>query len=708
MNRTIKRSLVRQQDQSDCGAACLCSVIKYYGGSETILKLRELSGTDSQGATLLGLKHAALAVGLDAEGYESDITGLIEHNKPAILHVIKDQLEHFVVFYRYENNLFLIGDPAQGLSYYTRNDLETLWQSHYCLVAEPNTQFKTNATSRTEKMQWFRRLLKDDVNILLSSVILGIVLAVLSMATAVFSQKLIDTIIPSNTLHKLFTAIAFLLFLLILQTVLNYFRGRLLLQQNKDFNSRIVAFFYNSLLFLPKPFFDTRELGDMIARLNDSARIQRVIAQIVGSLFIDLITVVVAFVVIFSYSATIAAIVACFVPLYFLVIGLQTSKIRQLQHNVMSHYAQSESFYMNTIKGINDVKTHNQQRMFSQCGQTIYTRFQDQVFVLGNTQLNLSFVYGLLGIFFTGMVLMVGGTAVMGGQLTLGAFMASFGLVSMLIPAVLNLALMSIALNEATVAFDRMYEFSGATAENMNDGLAIDEIASLSLQHIKFRFPGRKALLEDVNFSVTKGEIVALTGECGGGKSTVAQLIERFYTPESGILKINETINLTTINLRQWRQLVGYVPQNPHIFNGAILDNLLFDNNELNINNLTDFLERHQLTSFFEQFPMGIHTLVGEKGLNLSGGQIQIVSLIRTLIRRPQLLILDEICSAMDSKTEQMVLQLLRTMKQSTAILFITHRLYMLDGFADRVLRMEHGVIAELSESGFAGYENNE
>ncbi len=196
--KELEKTLVVQHDQSDCGVACLLSLIQLYKGANSLENLRRLSGTDKQGTTLLGLYQAAEKVGFKAEGSEATIEQLIEHGKPVILHVIiEEKLQHYVICYGYKNNHFLIGDPAKGVSLYSREALAKIWQSKICLTLSPTEKFVLKKSDNQARQKWLFHLIKEDRRLLVGSVILGAVIAVLGMAMAIFSQKLVDTILPA-------------------------------------------------------------------------------------------------------------------------------------------------------------------------------------------------------------------------------------------------------------------------------------------------------------------------------------------------------------------------------------------------------------------------------------------------------------------------------------------------------------------------------
>lgn len=159
--KLITNTHILQQDQSDCGVACLLSLIQYYEGDNALEKLRELSGTTRQGTTLLGLYQAANQLGFEASGNEADIQALIDHKEPLILHVvIENRLQHYVVCYGFENDKFIIGDPAKGIINYTKEDLSKIWKSKTCLTLKPSNNFVKASETKKSKKDWFINLLK--------------------------------------------------------------------------------------------------------------------------------------------------------------------------------------------------------------------------------------------------------------------------------------------------------------------------------------------------------------------------------------------------------------------------------------------------------------------------------------------------------------------------------------------------------------------
>ncbi|MDV3725502.1 peptidase C39 [Elizabethkingia anophelis] len=697
-NKHLSKTFTLQKDQADCGIACLLSLIRYYGGNATVESLREKSGTSKQGTTLLGLYQAANSIGFDAEGCEADIKALVEHGEPVILHVIMDEkYEHYVVCYYYENNKFCIGDPARGIIYWSKEELEQYWRTKTCLTLKPNTDFiKTEYTNKAKK-EWLFNLLKKDQEAIYTIIVLGVVLTLLGMSMSIFSQKLIDDILPQRKLKVLMLSIAFLGFLLFARVAIQALRELYIIKQNKSFNERINYSFFSSLLHLPKVFFDTRKIGDFVARLNDTQRIQNVIKQLITATTVDILSVFISLGFLFFYSWKLAVICLILSPIIFYIIFSFNKRIIESQQEVMQAYSQNEANYIDSIRGIEVIKNFSRQDIFLKRNQNIFGLFQSKIYELGRLNLRISLTSGLVLVVFLLLILAFSSYHVLNNNIKIGELMAIIGISSSLLASITNLALVSIPIQEAKVAFDRMFEYSSIKPEAI-DGIALDQINSINIQGIDFRYNGRSKLLEDVYLVLEKGKITTLLGESGNGKTTLAEILQKNYKPEAGNIIINGEYNLEEISLSSWRYLIGIVPQNIQLFNGSVAQNIVLDEqiNEERLNSLvTDF----GFAKFISSLPQGWGTLVGEEGINLSGGQKQLLGWMRALYHNPEFLILDEPTSSLDKETRSFIYSLISKLKSKKVIFIISHYIEDLQNISDNIIVLCDKTIKSLNES---------
>lgn len=710
-----------QQDQCDCGVTCLRNILNYYKAEVSLEKLREWSGTGRQGTSLLGLHQAAGQAGFVAQGAKAGgVADLRSVEHPCILHVSPDGvLQHYVVYYPHEGKqgiLYLIGDPSRGLVYLTPEELTKIWPSQTLLLLEPGKRLEEWQQQRKKKMHWLWQTLKEDVHLLYVALALGAICSLLNLSTAIFSQQLVDQILPGRHLPALYIGLGSLGLLLILKGVFSFLRQDLLIRQGYGFNLRITSRFYRSILYLHKSFFDHRQIGDLTARLNDSLRIQQAVSYILGDMAIQTLLLFITMGFLFVYCWPIALACIAMIPIVFGIVRFFQQDIVRGQRDVMIAHARNESNYVDSIRGMHTIKAMNRQPLFAATAEGFFRQFQDAVMKLGKTRIRFNFLLEIVTSLFLLTVIGWASLKVMHGTLHMGGLIAIIQLSGMLMSTVVSVALTNLQVQEAGVALDRLYEFTmlepefqppvapGAIIRQLNSeprramvdrpqkegGVpALEPFRHLTIEKMGFRFPGRKLLLKDISLDLKRGEIVALAGESGQGKSTLLQVLQKFYPHDGGIVRYNGQ-ELAGIDTLAWRNLIGVVPQDIAVFSGALIANLALDP-LTDADRLVAFCREYGFDRYFEQLPQSWLTMLGEGGVALSGGQRQLLALARCLYAGPQLLLLDEPTAAMDAATEQFVIGVLRRYRQNGGILIISHK-DSLTQLADRVYLLRDGV----------------
>ena len=689
----LNKNFTLQSGQSDCGPACVASIVQFHGGSFSLDQIRRLTGNTKTGTKLLGLYQGAKQLGFDVVGMEADeIHNLKELDQPAILHLIlENRIQHYVVFYGFEGDQLIIGDPSSGVGLWSQEQLEQVWQAKSLLKLELSIGFKKvgdQPKKYTQLIHW----IKEDTNILTASLFLGIMVAIFSLATAIFSQKLIDVILPTKEITKLIVGLVLFGLVLLFKVGLGLVRSTFLITQSREFNKRMIDSFFSSLLRLPKPFFDSKKVGEMIARMNDTRRIQLAVSNLAGNMVIEGLVVIVAMVGVFAYSWQIGLAIAAVLPIYLFILRKLNQKVISAQREVMKKYALNEGNYIDVISGISEIKSTGTTNLFHKSTTFFYQVFQDSLFNLGKIQIKFNFRTELAGILLMISVISFSSHLVTTNQLSLGVMMAVLSLAGLIGPSLTRIALFNIQLQEAEVAFNRMQEFSTLETEK-NQGEVLKGINCIEIDSLSFNFPGSLPLLKNVNIRLERGKITALLGESGAGKSTILQLLQRFYEPTSGNI-LADGLDIEMLKLDEYRKGIGVVPQDIKIFNNYLLFNIALSEDLKELEQVPMWCQEHGFDKFFQRFPQGYMTLLGEEGVNISGGQKQMVGLARVLYRSPSVLLIDEGTSAMDGKTEQFVLNMIQRIKSEMAVLMVTHRKKVAQQ-SDNVYILENGVITE-------------
>lgn len=701
LNKTeISKQFVKQHGEYSCGLACLASIVNYYGGSISQSELMQSSGTTLNGTSMLGLYQSANKIGLEAKGFEAEITHLKELKEPVILHVLVDgNREHFIVCYGYQDK-FLIGDPGWGVTEYGETELEAIWKSKTLLQLKPTEKFVKNAGIANEKWLWFKEMIHEDIPILVVSAFVGIIVAILGLSTAIYSQKLIDEYLPDKNLEKIYIGLGLLACLLLVRSALSYVRGILMVRQSRDLNERVISNFINKILYLPQTFFNGHSTGDFIARMNDAQRIQRTVSLITGTIIIEFLVIIISSIYVFYLSSFIGLVSLSSVVFFLLLAWKYHKKIVDKQREVMAAYASNESNYVDTLQGNATIKSFGKEGTFIDRLTVVYEIFQGKIYELGNLGNSYGFFTGSVSGIYIVLIFLVGINMVLKNELQLGEFVAVLSVGGSLVPSLANLTVSNIQIQEAKVAFDRMHEFVKEETENINSETELltedSTINKIDIIDLRFRFPGRKPILERVNLNLSKGKIVALYGEVGSGKSTLVDVLQGFYNFEQGEILIDGT-DIHQISIKELRSKIAVVPQKEKIFNSTVIDNICLSNNQNELQEAVDLCQKEGFDYYIEKFQQGYLTLTGENGVNLSGGQRQLISLARALYKKPEFLILDEATAAMDTETENFVFNLLKK-RTDLGSLIITHRKELIKK-ADVIYQIENNEVSLASVS---------
>ncbi|MCH8255245.1 MAG: hypothetical protein IID06_07840, partial [Gemmatimonadetes bacterium] len=419
--------VVRQYDRTDCGPAALLSVLKFWGGDASLVAVRELAFTDTNGTTLLALLRAAERLGFRASGASGDYDELGTVALPCVAHVVMDGiLPHYVVVYRVGAKGVLLGDPARGIVRMRRSDFLAIWVTRSVLLLSPTKELHHSPAPHW--VRWIVSYFRRQGAWVAQSVFLGVAYTVLGLLTAVFVQLLIDRFIPERRASAVVATGIFLLGVQVLRAGVGYIRRRVLLELNRRVSTAVAADSVGHLFKLPTRFFESRRTGDITARLNDSVRIQAAVLGIVGSTVVDVLVVVGSMTFLFVLTPELGWIALATVPLYVTMLSLVTRRIQSEQHEAMQSYAQVEASYIDGLTSIEAIRSFNSGGVFAALIGKLYGRFQERVARLGKTQARVGLYAELAGGLLVMTALTAGAMLVIGGSITLGQMMAAYSL----------------------------------------------------------------------------------------------------------------------------------------------------------------------------------------------------------------------------------------------------------------------------------------
>lgn len=694
-----KYHCIKQHDIKDCGAACLATISKQYGLKIPISKIREKAGTDKDGTSAYGVIKAAEALGFTAKGVRVSKPEDIfeEFPKPAIAHVVIDgTLLHYVVIHKVTKEEILVADPGKGIVKYKPEEFYKIWTGVLLLIVPAPTFEKGDETKGLFQRFW--GLMKVQKNLLINIFISSILITILGIIGSFYFKFLIDDILPNNLNNSLLVISLAMIGLAVFRIITEFFRSLLLIHMSQNIDIPLLLGYYNHVIDLPMNFFGTRKVGEIISRFNDGTKIRDAISSATLTLMIDTVMAIAGGVILYMQSSKMFML--CFIPisLYLVLVFIFKKNIENVNRDVMENNSKLTSYLVESIEGIETVKAFNGERKVNLETEKKFVKFIKSAFkysYINNLQGSLkNTVKAVFGI----SILWLGAYLALKGEITIGVLISFNALLAYFIEPIERMINLQPQLQSAMVAADRLGEILDLEKEK-----AIDEdkkinpstlLGDITFKNVDFRYGTRQLVLKNINMDIKKGEKIALVGESGSGKTTIAKLLMSFYNIEKGEVVVNN-YNIKDINKEALRDKMSYISQDSFFFSGTIKENLQFANEEASYEELIDACKKSQLHDYINELPLRYETLLEEKGANLSGGQRQRLSIARALLKKPEILIMDEATSNLDSITEKAIERTIEECTKNVTTIIIAHRLSTIMR-CDRIYVMEKGEVIEV------------
>lgn len=688
---------IKQQDMKDCGAACLATITQQYGLKYPISKIREIAGTDNQGTNAYGVIKAAEKLGFTAKGVKGNQEAFFgEFPLPAIAHVVIDQkLLHYVVIHKISKKEVLIADPAKGLVKYTPEKFFEIWTGILILMV-PTPQFQKGNHTKGLFSRFFG-LLFPQKRMLLGIFLASILYTILGILAAFYFQFLLDEILPYGLQKSLHILSIGIIVLYLFQILLNAFRSHLLIFLSQKLDISLILGYYHHVLKLPMSFFGARKTGEIISRLMDASKVRDAISSATLTIMIDIIMVVAGGIILYSQSSMLFGVTILLVPLYIALVWGFHKPFDKLNREQMEKNAQLTSYIVESIDGIETVKAYHAEMKVNFETERKFVGFLKSVFKFGifnNVQGSLKgLVQSIGGV----AILWVGAVQVLKGNMTMGQLITYNALLAYFLNPIQNLINLQPTLQTAVVAADRLGEILDLETEKSDQEdrkLQPTNIkGTIEFQNVDFRYGTRAQTLHSINLKIRQGEKIALVGESGSGKTTLIKLLMQFYQHEKGDILINEH-NIRDIHLDSLRERIAYIPQDNFFFSGTIRENLCLGVDEhVDFEQVVAACKTAQAHDFINGLPLRYETMLEENATNISGGQKQRLAIARALLKQPDILIMDEATSNLDSTTEKAVSETINHHDNLTAII-IAHRLSTIMR-CDRIYVMDRGQFIE-------------
>ena len=667
-----------QQDIADCGVACLVTVMRHYGVDISLEYGRDLCGTNAQGTTMMGLFIAAQKMGFEPGGYETDFETLSQQTKPIIVHtILANRLQHYMVFCGLKKNNVIVFDPFRGISEIPFEDFNSIW-SKKCLVISPKEHNVESIKKENKIIEFLRDTIKENKVVFTGLIIISLAIALIGMASSVLFQKLIDDYLPQNMSSKVLAGIGIVFILSVIKVVISAVKQTLVVIQYKEIQENLVGRFFKKLFSLKLSFFESRKIGDLAARLGDIRRIQGIINYVIGgNTVIDIFIVIVgtSFVGYYAWQMPILLLMTLVITLLYMI--KNNRSIITKQREVMGSYSTLESFFINSIKNMRVIKVGNMAKNYIDSNNMLYRNYTERNLSSDKLQIKLSLFYGFINVGLLLITMLVCAYLYNDSRISIGEFIAISSIVSIVSPSIINLSLLPISYNEAKTAFDRFFGTIDLPGEDIV-GCECPNIQSIRVDNLTFGYIGRKVIIDKFSAYLERGKINIIIGKSGSGKSTICKLLEKSYSiNHDETILVNDIMPLNSINKEEYRDHIGIMPQTIQMFEGSIIENIcqgMQGEPQVVYQRAYQTLEHYGLLPYFNDMPYGLMTIVGESGIELSGGEKQLVAFGRILVKNPDVFILDEPTASMDEGLRELIWKIIASLCDDHLMIVVTHQ----------------------------------
>ena len=693
-----KKHYRSQMDQKDCGVASLAMVFGYFGSYYSLARLRELAKTTINGTTALGLVKAAETLGFEPQAIQADMTLFDSPNLifPFVVHVLKDKelFHYYVVIGKDKQNIHIADpDPEVRLTKLSRERFEEEWTGTTIFVA-PSPNYQPHK-DKNQGLTSFLPILINQKGLITNIILATALVTLINIVGSYYLQSIIDTYVPNQTSSTLSVVSICLVIVYALQQILSFAQDYLLIVLGQRLSIDVILSYIKHVFHLPVSFFATRRTGEIVSRFTDANSIIDALASTIISIFLDISTVLIISIILFLQNSSLFFISLLGLPIYAVIIFVFMKPFEKMNRDTMEANATLSSSVIEDINGIETIKSLASEKIRYQKIDREFVDYLKRSFTYSRAESQQKALKKLAQLSLNVCVLWIGANFVMTGEMSLGQLITYNTLLYYFTNPLENIINLQSKLQTAQVANSRLNEVYLVKSE-FEEQKMVEDLSTIqgdmTFKGIHYKYEYGQDILSDINLTIKQGSKIALVGISGSGKSTLAKMMVNFYNPNQGEIRLGD-MNLNQIDKKSLRQHINYLPQQPYVFNGTILENLLLGAKEgTTREDILRAVELAEIREDIERMPLNYQTELTSDGTGISGGQRQRIALARALLTDAPILILDEATSSLDILTEKRIVDNLMNLDKT--LIFIAHRLTIAER-VEKVIVLDRGKIVE-------------
>ncbi|MBF2085435.1 MAG: ATP-binding cassette domain-containing protein [Thermoleptolyngbya sp. C42_A2020_037] len=684
---------VEQQSSSDCGAACLSMVARYWGKQLPIHFLREQANVGRAGASLKNLAKGAERIGLQARPVRASLGRLLNQSSPWIAHW---EGNHYIVVYHASRKRIIIADPAHGRRSLSSQEFQAHWTG-YALLLEPTSQLNDLEIKQISLGRYLSTFIPYRI-IGLQIILVSLLIQLFSVVTPLFTQIILDQVVVQKSQTTLNAFVIGLFLFGVWSICMGSVRQYLLTHLANRLDLTLISGFIRHTLRLPLQFFESRRVGDILTRVQENRKIQNFLIGQVMLSWLDFLTGFIYLALMLYYNWRLTLLVLLLIPPIVLLTLGATPFLRRVSRQIFHEAAEQNSSLVEMMTGIATVKSLAAEQEIRWRWENHLVNQMNAGFRGAKLGIGLGAANGLINSIGSTALLWYGATLVIRGDLTIGQFVAFNMMIGYVISPVITLANLWDELQEVLISVERLNDVFEAKPEESSQQfhLPLPRLhGAVVFENVTFRYgeDEERNTLQNLSFSTQPGQTIAIVGRSGSGKTTLVKLIQGLYFANQGRVLLDGH-DIRHVQLHSLRSQIGVVPQECFLFSGTILENITLYRPEYSLEQVIEAAKLAEAHAFIQALPLGYNTPVGEHGSTLSGGQRQRIAIARALLGKPSILILDEATSSLDTESERRFQRNLVQISRNRTTFMIAHRLSTVRN-ADRILVLDRGILVE-------------
>lgn len=687
----MKKITVIQDGIKECGAACLLSIIKYYGGNVSLERLLELTNTTKEGTNFYNIQQASNEIGLISKGYKiENIDKLDLVEKPFISQIVKNNYKHFVVVYKIRNDKITIMDPAKGMIKITKEDFNKMWTG-YILILEPYKKLPIY-NENNYIFTILKYVIYNNKKIIINLISLTFLVTLFTCIYSYYFKIIIDKVIDTNKLNLVIITIIFLTILFI-KIFVEYLRNNLLLYLNQKIDLSIITTTINKMISLPYSYYKNKTTGEMISRINDLFYIKNVISKIIITIFLDIILSISTLIILFNINKSMSIYLFIIIMLYMIIFLIFRPSIKNMTNITQEDNAKINSLLVETISSYETVKGLNLEKHFQNKINKLYLNSI-------NNNLNFTRILNIQELFnnlFEGILLLfitfLGGKLIMDKSITIGSLITYNSLVYYFLNPIRNLFNFYKDLFYVKNSIQRINNILNYKYEKLDKSTNLSIEGDIVIKNLEFSYNNKNKILNNISLTVKNNDKVLVLGKSGGGKSTLLKILYKYYDIGRNKIYINN-YDINDFSLKDIRENITYISQSELLYNDTIKNNIMLGRNidDKNFINVCNMVYANEI---IKDNILSYNYNIEENGANISGGQRQRIILARSLLKNSKIILIDEGLNEIDINLERKILKNIFSYYQDRTIIIVSHRLDNMDLY-NRVVSIENGLLKEV------------